>query len=394
MIACSAGAFEKKKMQVLQLGSGWFEEVPGGLERVYGALCWHLPETGVHCRGVVMGSEAVARATEGRFVAAARPEAPLVQRWRGMRRAVQQLRRSTSFDLVAAHFALYTFPVLDLVRDLPLVVHFHGPWAWEGREETRGGMQVAVKAWLERVVYRRAVRCIVLSEAFGRELTQRYGVAPDRIRVVPGGVEVDRFALTLSRREARQALGWPTNRPIVLSVRRLVRRMGLERLIAAMAEVRQHVPEVLLLIAGRGPLREALQTQIDALGLQQHVRLLGFVPDDQLPLAYRAADLTIVSTVALEGFGLITLESLAAGTPVLVTPIGGLPEAVQGLSEALVLEAATSEALADGLIGALTGRRPLPPAEACQQYVRTHYDWPVIARQVKRIYQEALQEAG
>ncbi|MDQ7040632.1 MAG: glycosyltransferase family 4 protein [Rhodothermus sp.] len=380
-------------MQVLQLGSGWFEEVPGGLERVYAALCRHLPETGVHCRGVVMGSEAVARATGGKFVGAARPSAPLWQRWQGMRRAVQRLRHTEPFDLVAAHFALYTFPVLDLVRDLPLVVHFHGPWAWEGREEVKKGIQVAVKAWLERVVYRRAVRCIVLSKAFGRELTQRYGVVPERIRVVPGGVAVERFARTLSRREARQVLGWPSDRPIVLSVRRLVRRMGLERLIAAMAAVRRHVPEILLLIAGRGPLREALQAQIEALGLQRHVRLLGFVPDEQLPLAYRAADLTIVPTVALEGFGLITLESLAAGTPVLVTPIGGLPEAVQGLSEALVLEAATSEALADGLIDALTGRRPLPSDEACRTYVRQHYDWSVIARKVKAVYEEAVQIA-
>jgi len=151
------------------------------------------------------------------------------------------------------------------------------------------------------------------------------------------------------------------------------------------------VPEVLLLIAGRGPLADALQAQIDALGLAQHVRLLGFVPDEQLPLAYRAADLTIVPTVALEGFGLITLESLAAGTPVLVTPIGGLPEAVRGLSASLVLEAATKEALAAGLIEALTGQRPLPTAEACQAYVRAHYDWPVIARRVKAVYEEALR---
>ncbi len=377
-------------MQVLQLGSGWFAEAPGGLERVYEALCRHLPNAGVACRGVVVGSEAVRQATDGRFVAAARPDASLWQRWQGLRQAVRWLRRATTFDLVAAHFALYTFPVLDLLRDLPLVVHFHGPWAHEGREEAKGGVQVTVKTWLERTVYRRAVRCIVLSEAFGRELVTRYGVEAERVRVVPGGVEVGRFARALSRREAREALEWPTDRPIVLSVRRLVRRMGLERLITAMAEVRRQVPDVLLLIAGRGPLAEALQAQIDALGLARHVRLLGFVPDEQLPLAYRAADLTVVPTVALEGFGLITLESLAAGTPVLVTPVGGLPEAVRGLSEALVLEDATPEALVAGLTEALTGRRPLPSDETCRAYVRAHYDWPVIARRVKAVYEEVL----
>ncbi len=377
-------------MYALQLGSGWFGETPGGLERVYDGLCRYLPEVGVFCRGVVVGSEAIASTTNSQFVAAAPPEAPLWQRWQGMRKAVRQFRQQTSFDLVAAHFALYTFPVLNLVRDLPLVVHFHGPWAWEGREEAKGGMQVTVKAWLERTVYHRALRCIVLSEAFARELVQRYRVAPEQVRVVPGGIEANRFALTLSRQEARQMLGWPTDRPIVLSIRRLVRRMGLERLIEAMVQVRRQIPEILLLIAGRGPLAEALQAQIEAHQLQQHVRLVGFVPDTQLPFAYRAADLTIVPTVALEGFGLITLESLAAGTPVLVTPVGGLPEAVRGLSESLILEAATKEALADGLIEALTGRRPLPNAHLCQAYIRTHFDWPVIASKVKAVYAEVL----
>lgn len=381
-------------MQTLQLGSGWFAETPGGLERVYEALCRYLPDVGVSCRGVVVGSEAVAQATGRRFVAAARPTDSLWRRWQGVRRAVRQLRRQQPVDLVAAHFALYAFPALSLIDDVPLVVHFHGPWAWEGREEAKEGIQVGLKAWLERTVYRHAVRCIVLSEAFGRELVRRYGVAPDLVRVVPGGVEADRFALAVSSQEARETLGWPTGRPIVLCVRRLVRRMGLERLITAMVEVHRQVPDALLLIAGRGPLQAALQDQIEALGLQQQVRLLGFVPDEQLPLAYRAADLTIVPTVALEGFGLITLESLAAGTPVLVTPIGGLPEAVQSLAATLVLEDATPEALAAGLIEALTGQRPLPTADVCQAYVRAHYDWPVIAQRIKTVYEEALQAAN
>ena len=72
----------------------------------------------------------------------------------------------------------------------------------------------------------------------------------------------------------------------------------------------------------------------------------------QLPLAYRAADLTVVPTVALEGFGLIAVESLAAGTPVLVTPVGGLPEVVAALSPALVLAATGSAPLADAVIRA------------------------------------------
>ena len=66
----------------------------------------------------------------------------------------------------------------------------------------------------------------------------------------------------------------------------------------------------------------------------------------------------MVPTVALEGFGLITVESLSAGTPVLVTPVGGLPEAVAGLSQDLVLPSTGANAIADGIDGALSGRHP------------------------------------
>ena len=147
---------------------------------------------------------------------------------------------------------------------------------------------------------------------------------------------------------------------------------------------------MLLLIAGSGPLRGELMAQIQARGLEGHVRLLGRLPDTQLPLAYRAADLTVVPTVALEGFGLIAVESLAAGTPVLVTPVGGLPEVVAGLSPALVVEATGASALGDALLRALRGDLGLPGAEACREYARAHYDCRKVATHTAEVYREAL----
>jgi glycogen synthase len=155
--------------------------------------------------------------------------------------------------------------------------------------------------------------------------------------------------------------------------------------------LKQRVPNVLVLIAGIGPVGVELERQISALGLEENVRLLGFVADENLPAAYRAADLTVVPTVALEGFGLIVAESLAAGTPCFVTPVGGLPEAVTGLSRALVLKSTGAEAIADGLADALTGVTALPTARECVDFARRHYDWPVIAERVRTVYEEALR---
>ena len=99
--------------------------------------------------------------------------------------------------------------------------------------------------------------------------------------------------------------------------------MGLEELIDAMKLIARRHPEALLLLGGSGPISSELQARIESHGLQQHVKLLGRVEDALLPLAYRAANLSVVPSRALEGFGLVTLESLAAGTPVYVTRVGG-----------------------------------------------------------------------
>ena len=377
-------------LDTLQIGMGWFPEQAGGLNRVYYQLMKSLPQARVGMRGLVAGSPGVAEQTGGQVEAFASGDASLPARWRKARRRALDMMAEQKPSLVAAHFALYAAPLGRHLDRHPLVVHFHGPWAYEGVVEGDGALKKRFKMHIERSVYRKAERVIVLSEAFRDVLHRTYGVPLERIRIVPGGVDVQRFATHLTRSEARQYLGWPRDRSLILSVRRLQPRMGLENLVAAMVTVCRRMPDVLLLIAGNGPLGAALMARIDALNLHHHIRLLGFLPDADLPLAYHAADLTIVPTVALEGFGLTTIESLATGTPVLVTPVGGLPEAVRSLAPSLVLESCAEAALADGLVGALCGTLSLPDAAACRAYAQTHYAWSVIARRVREVYEEAL----
>ena len=382
---------EQANIQTLQLGMGWFPEQPGsGADRVYHALATHLPDAGVGVRGLVVGAEEVAASTSGHIQAFATAEQSLLLRLWQARQALRHDNLLAQSDLVAAHFALYAWPALDLIPPRPFVMHFHGPWGYESEAEGEAELKVKAKTMLERSVYRRVDRFIVLSEAFREVLVERYGVPARKVRIVPGGVDVTRFGTGHSRKVARERLGWPTDRPIVLSVRRLVRRVGLENLVEAMQTVRLKVPDALLLIAGKGPLASTLQAQIEAADLEEHVRLLGFVPDDDLPLAYRAADVSVVPTVALEGFGLIAVESLAAGTPVLVTPVGGLPEVVQDLAENLILPGATPGALSEGLAAALSDLARLPSGAACQQYAQRRFNWPVIARQVRDVYAEVV----
>lgn len=379
-------------MKTLQIGTSWFLEDAGGLSRVYYGCVNYLPVAGVEVSGLVTGGENVWQSSGGKVEAFAAADSSTWQRSLKLRKAVKRVLASSDYDLVATHFALYTLPALDLLGKLPLVMHFHGPWALESRAEGGGRLSTWGKWAIEKLVYQRTNGFIVLSEAFRQILHKTYSVPLEKIFIVGGGIDTAQSDLGLLIAQAREKLGWQKDRRIILCVRRLVQRMGLENLISAIALVRNQHPDVLLLIAGKGAISEALRSQIKELQLEDHVQLLGFVPDQDLAIAYRAAELSIVPTISLEGFGLIVIESLAAGTPVLGTPIGGIPEILQPLASDLILEGSTIQQLAQGIIESLSGQRKMPTAEACQAYVRQNYDWQVIARQIKSVYEQVLQK--
>ena len=378
---------------LFQIGSGWFPECRGGAEAMFFNLYQGLGAQGFRVRGVVPGSSAVGRETHGRMRGFAVKGMSLPRRTLALRRSARDSFASRRPDLVASHFALYSLPLLDRISGLPLVAHFHGPWSMESQLEGAGAASVRCKRAVERIVYRRAERVIVLSQAFGRLLASEYGVEERAIRCVPGGVDCDRFGLSGTRAQARAALGWDGERPTVLAVRRLVRRMGLDRLLDAVSMLRGAAGvgrELVVHIAGHGPERDRLEAYAAERGLSGSVRFAGPLSDERLALAYRAADVTLVPTAGLEGFGLVAIESLAAGTPVLATPVGGLPEVVRGLSAAMVLGGSDARSIADGIAAFLDHPGWLPDAEACRAYARQNFDWRVITPLIAAVYREVL----
>ena len=380
----------KDAINAFQIGMEWHPSGSGsGVGRMFHGLINYLPDQGIDVTGLVTGDPSSTDTPENIHSFSPSSTALPVRLYR-LHTCLREHCKKTSPELIASHFPLYSLSIPLLSRDVPFVYHFHGPWALESEAEGESALFTWLKHRMERIVYHRAQRFIVLSEAFKNVLVRQFGVPPERIRIVPGGVEVSRFNSSHTTEQARTRLGWPTDRPIVFSVRRLVRRVGLERLVHAMKHVVQRIPDVCLLIAGKGPLAPELEARIDALNLAEHVELLGFIPDEDLPIAYRAADVSVVPTRSLEGFGLVAVESLAAGTPVLVTPVGGLPEVVRDLSPDLIMNGTSTEDIQNHLVDVLEGRITLPSAQACHDFAASHYDWPLIARQVRSVYEEVL----
>ena len=169
----SSGPAEGDALSAIQLGLNWFPERAGGLDRYFYELLRALPQAGIECRGLVIGSSAVHAGSSGKVSAFAAPSASLLQRFKAVRSALRDAMLTDAPDIVVSHFALYSFPILRLIGRLPFVVHFHGPWAAESRAEGANALACLGKRQIERAVYARADRIVCLSEAFARILRGR-----------------------------------------------------------------------------------------------------------------------------------------------------------------------------------------------------------------------------
>jgi glycosyltransferase involved in cell wall biosynthesis len=143
------------------------------------------------------------------------------------------------------------------------------------------------------------------------------------------------------------AIPYPAQEPRLLCVGRLIPIKGHLVLLRALAQARRHVPSVVLDVAGRGPLEPALKAYARELGVEDAVRFLGFVS----PVQRAIEDAAIVVVPSLgEGFGMVALEAMERGRPVIVSSVGGLPEIVEHGRTGLVVQAGDAEALADAIV--------------------------------------------
>ncbi len=207
------------------------------------------------------------------------------------------------------------------------------------------------------------------------------GSWPDtRSFVLPGWVETSRYRPAADRAAARARLGerWAVDVPVFLTVRRLGRRMGLDTLIDAAAELKQRGHRFQLKIGGSGELAAPLRRWIDEGGLSDRVELLGRVPHEVLPTMYAAADCFVLPTRALECFGLIVLEAFACGTPVIASRAAAIPELAGIQGEEWLFPPGDASALAERMAAFLDGRLQ---SSADLRGFAEHYDRSVIVPQ-------------
>ncbi len=235
----------------------------------------------------------------------------------GAKPAVQHLlEEGFDFDVIDAH---YYYP--DGVAAALLARHFNKPFVVTARgSDINLISNYSVPRKLMRWASHRACASIGVSQALTQAMANM-GMPQSRLMMMPNGVDLDRFHLQ-PQIDARAALGWPSQ-PTLLSVGNLVENKGHHIAIEALP----HLPEFRLVIAGEGPEHKALQLLAIQLDVADRVQFMGRIAQDQLATCYSAADILVLAS-SREGWPNVLLESMACGTPVVATDVGGVPEII------------------------------------------------------------------
>ena len=298
-----------------------------------------------------------------------------------------------SYDLVFSHYwlsgrvggwiqRLWRIPHLAMFHTLGRVKNAVGVGPQEPGLRTDTEMEVAANC----------DRIIAATEREKRELVTHYHAWPGKIGVVPCGVNMRLFR-PIDRRTARKTAGMNMDEKVILFVGRIDPLKGLDRLVRAMSRL-EHPEGVRLVVVGGDdrPGEEflAIKKLIRDLGIWDSIDFKGRVPHDELPFYYSAADVMAVPSHH-ESFGLVALEALACGTPVVSTRVGGMDRIIQEGKNGFLVSEDVPRNLAQRIGGILARGREAWSPESIRNSV-SDYSWSNVAAGIIEEYQVLIED--
>jgi glycosyltransferase involved in cell wall biosynthesis len=334
-------------------------------------------------------------------------------------RIYSEIAAKRRVDLLSIHdsqlgFRLARSPLGRAVCQVPT---FHAPvflefrlnTAWEVEAERSAVKRLCLRAterplehWqrrFERGVLEAADGIVILSEYTRRNLEEHFpSVDLNKVRIIPSGVDVVRFRPAPDRDAVRARLGFDRDTLHLVTVRALAPRMGLENLVRAMpliaAEAAKRRLKVRLTICGSGSLMPTLEALVRDVRVGDAVTLAGRVSDEDLVRHYQAADLFVLPTTAMEGFGISTVEALATNLPVVGTPAGATPEILGAIDRRLLTADTSSDAIAGAIVRWFDWRTDDAGTTRYRDEVLAKYSWDCVTDMIEGTYAEKVEEFG
>ena len=310
----------------------------------------------------------------------------------GLQSAGARLLREHDIDVIHAHdwLVAYAAAGLKASHDLPLVATIHAT--------EYGRHQGHLPSELSKVIHQvewwltyEARRVITCSRYMKRQVATLFELPAQKIDVVPNGVAVEDFRLPDDEVAAFRREALRRGERMVVFAGRLEWEKGVQTVLHAMERILDEVGPVRFFVAGEGSYLAELRKLVRTLKLTRRVEFTGFLEDHELRLHYGAADVAVTPSI-YEPFGLVAIEAMACGTPVVVGDTGGLREIARG-GAGLRFEPEDPEGLADALIDVLTdaqlSRRLVDRAA---DVIARRYDWAAVARRTSEVYSQAVTE--
>jgi len=296
--------------------------------------------------------------------------------------------KDTPFQAAVCHqpFNCFSLFITRKLSDVPFLYIFHSPsheeylLSYPKRNRLSIFLNVNLRRMIEKFCLKRAAKIMVLSRYMQDRIKEIHGIDANRIEINPGGVDLNRFRPPEDRKHLKHKLGFPEGKIHLLTVRNLEPRMGIANLLKCIRILKKGPDHIHLILGGEGVEKQNLERLIKEYGLLKNVTMAGFIPPEMLSEYYGAADLFVLPTRHLEGFGLVTPESMACGTPVLGTPVGGTKEILSGFNSRFLFRDTSPEAMAKGINGAVgeyfvRRKRYEQLRLDCREYVARNYSW-------------------
>ena len=306
-------------------------------------------------------------------------------------KANEIIAKEGNFDVIHAHDWLVAYAAKTLKNSYgtPIVATIHATEA--GRNS---GIHDETQRYIndtEWMLTYEASEVIVNSNYMKSELQRLFGLPFEKINVVPNGVNLNLYSGVERDYEFRRQYA-ADNEKIILFVGRLVYEKGIQHLIAAMPKILEKYHDSKLVIAGKGGMIDELKAQVNAMGISNKVYFTGYLNSKQVVKMYKCADVAVFPST-YEPFGIVALEGMLSGTPVVVSDVGGLNEIVQHGENGMKSYAGNPNSLADSIVSLLYDPALcMKVAKNAKAKVRAEYNWQKIAQDTHFAYQKAICE--
>jgi glycogen(starch) synthase len=299
--------------------------------------------------------------------------------------------RDFDFDLIHIHDWLVAPSGIGFKHflDKPLVCTMHS--TEHGRSSLHGPDSYMIDGMEWWSCYE-ASRIIVTSNSMRGEVCGHFNVSWEKVDVIPNAIDAEKYSGDVDRWGVRRRFGVGDNEKMVLYVGRLVPQKGIEYLIRAVPRVAWRFPDSKFVIVGEGWMRGHLQWLADQSGQQWRINFTGFISDEDLIALTKSADVMVVPSV-YEPFGIVALEGMAAGVPVVASQVGGLAEVVEHEKTGVWVYPRSVESIAWGVERVLSdsGFRDWLVKNG-HEAIRDRFSWDAVARQTVDVYKKVMGE--